>query len=377
MHSSKSMRWVEVVIAGAVLAVGVTACSSSSSGSDTGTDAGGTDGGGGSDSSSTVDGSAAVTACAAEATAICTLRSTCSMMFNIERNFPDIATCEARTQQTCVAALAANGAGQTPAGITACGAAYPDEACNDYFDGNPVAACVPPAGTLATGAACGASSQCTSTFCAVSQYQVCGTCQALPAVGATCQVTADCGRDLACAVATGATMGVCAAYGVSAASCLTGVAPCGAGLACVDDDVTTMTMGTCMAQGSTVGASCDATRKTAANCNADLGITCIPTAAGSGIGTCTNITLVTAGTACGDVGSAPITGFSDCEASGLCVKASATATTGTCATPAVDGASCNNDPTLGPPCLAPAKCVPSSATSTAGTCTVPDAATCM
>jgi hypothetical protein len=298
------------------------------------------------------------------------------MTFSINRNFPDIATCEARTEQTCVAALAATGTGQTVAGVTACGAAYPSEACDDYFDGNPVAACVPPAGTLATGSPCGSSAQCASTFCAIAEYQVCGTCQPLPTAGATCQVTADCGRDLACAVPNGATSGVCAAYGASAAPCLTGVAPCGAGLACVGDDVATMTMGTCMASGATVGAACDATRKTAANCNGDLGLVCVPTAAGSGVGTCKTITLVAAGAACGDIGSAPITGFADCEASGLCVKASATATTGTCAAPAVDGATCNNDPTIGPPCLAPAKCVPSSATSTAGTCTVPDAATC-
>jgi hypothetical protein len=54
-----------------------------------------------------------------------------------------------------------------------------------------------------------------------------------------------------------------------------------------------------------------------------------------------------------------------------------TSTTGTCAAPAVDGAACDNDPSMGPPCLAPAKCVPATSTATAGICTVPDAATCM
>lgn len=383
MRKSKSGGFLEVVgvVATTTLAIGLTFCSSSSSSGAAPTDAGGGDtstgDGGGSDSASTVDGAAAVEACASEATALCNLRSSCSMTFNISRNFPDLATCVSRTEQTCVAALAASGTGQTPTGVTACAAAYPNEACTDYFDDDPIAACTPPAGSLQTGAACGASAQCASTFCAIPEYQVCGTCQPVPAVGATCQVNADCGRNLACAVADNATTGTCAAYGASGAACLTGVAPCAAGLACVDDNVTMMTMGTCMAQGATVGAACDGTRKTAPNCSADLGLVCIPTAAGSAVGTCQSIMLVAAGAACGDIGSAPITGYADCEASGLCKRATDTATTGTCVAPAVDGASCDNDPTVGPPCLAPAKCVPTSDAGTAGTCTVPDAATCL
>ena len=38
-----------------------------------------------------------------------------------------------------------------------------------------------------------------------------------------------------------------------------------------------------MPAGATVGAACDGSRKTAASCNAQLGLVCIPTGAGSNI----------------------------------------------------------------------------------------------
>jgi hypothetical protein len=357
-------------------ALGAAGCSSSSSsGSTTG---GGQDSGTASEGGS--DSGAATAACAAEAHAVCTLRSTCSS-FNLSENYTSEASCESRTAAECVANLGATGTGQTPAGIQACAAAYPSETCANYYEGNPVTACVPPAGTGATGAACGASAQCASTFCAIPEYQVCGTCQPLPVAGATCQVQADCGRDLACAVPAGATSGKCAAWGASGAACLTGVSPCGAGLACVGDDTTTMAMGTCQASGQMVGQACDGSRKTAANCDGTLGLICIPTAKGSEVGTCQTIQLVTAGTACGDIGAAPITGYADCTGGGLCARALNDAGTavamGTCVAPAADGAACDSDPTKGPPCLAPAKCVPTSSGGTAGTCTLPDATKCM
>jgi hypothetical protein len=196
-----------------------------------------------------------------------------------------------------------SGTAVTAISISACAAAYPSEGCADYFDGNPVPPCVPPAGMLPTGAACGVSSQCRTTFCALSQTQVCGTCQPMPQAGATCQVAADCGRDLACAIPTGATSGRCAAFVWGNAPCLTGVAPCGASFGCVGDDVTTMTMGTCTLQGATLGAACDGARKAAAHCLGDAGLVCIPTAAGSAVGTCQNISLVSPGMTCGNIGS--------------------------------------------------------------------------
>ncbi len=381
--------WV-VVVAGSIAAVGAGCSSSSSSSSgakpDGGTmsDAGSPDSELPADSSTggpdvSAEGGTAAEVCANEAHAICQLRSTCSMGFDITRNYPDLATCESRTAATCVYGLAAAGTAQTPAHVQACTAAYPSESCTDFFDDDPVAACVPPAGSLMTGAACGASGQCASTYCAIADDQVCGTCQPLPAAGAPCQVQADCGRDLACAIPTGADGGAgsCAPFGAAGATCLTGVAPCAAGLSCVGDDVATSTMGTCKASGASVGTACDATRKTAAACDSDIGLVCIPTAQGSGVGTCQKIQLAGAGEPCGDIGAAPITGFAVCQDGGQCVKTSPTATMGVCAGAAADGSACDNDPSKGPPCLPPAKCVPTGTGTTAGTCTPPNATKCM
>ena len=111
-------------------------------------------------------------ACADEAAAhSCSLRGSCSSNFNIEKNFPDEATCVSRTAMVCENDLSAPDTGQTPSKIEACAAQYPSEACVDYFEGNPTAACVPPMGSGATGAPCGVSAQCASTYCAISQYQ--------------------------------------------------------------------------------------------------------------------------------------------------------------------------------------------------------------
>jgi hypothetical protein len=316
-------------------------------------------------------------ACAEQAQALCALRETCSPGFDVKKSFGTSAVCEGRLAQVCVNGLDAMGTGNSPAHVEACAAAYPGEACVDLGDNNPVAACVPPAGTLATGAACGAAAQCASTYCAVAQYQVCGTCQPLPVVGAACQIQADCGRDLACATPNGATAGTCAAFVAAGGACLGGQSPCQSGLACVGDDPATMTMGTCQAQGTTAGAACDASRNTAPNCDASFGVTCIPTAKGSPIGTCQATKLVAAGAACGNIGAMPITGFAACNNGGLCKKAAPTDNTGTCVAPAADGAACDNDAANGPPCLAPARCViPSGSPGTSGTCTMPNASTC-
>ena len=341
------------------------------------------------DASANLDGgsdmtSAAATACLAQATALCALRNTCSPGFGIEKNYGSSSVCVMRTADNCVASLAANGTGNTPALVDACAAAYPSETCTDYYDGNPVAACVPKVGTLANGGVCSFSAQCTSTYCSIPQYQVCGTCATLPVAGASCQVAADCGRDLACAIPTLASddgglasSGSCQPFVALNGSCLSGYHPCQSGLICVGDDETTMTNGTCQAQGANISAACDSSRKTAANCDANLGLACIPTAKGSGVGTCQAITLGATGATCGDIGMAPITGVADCSSGGLCKKALGS-TSGTCVAAAADGAACDNDASIGPPCLAPAKCVvPSGSQGTAGTCTVPNAAACM
>jgi hypothetical protein len=288
--------------------------------------------------------------------------------------------CETRVALTCVTSLGAKDTGQTTTNIEACVAQYGTYACTDYFDDNPSGHCVPPAGTLATGAACGAAAQCASQFCQIGPYSICGTCQPLPAAGAVCQDAAQCGRNMDCVKPAGSTaldMGVCAAYSALMGACLTDVVPCEAGLSCVGDVAATMTMGMCQTAGTMVGATCDRAHKTAPGCNADMGLVCIPAGAGMSTGTCQAITLAAANAPCGNIGAMPITGYASCEAGGLCVVATAGAAMGTCMAPAMDGAACNPDPTVGPGCLAPAKCIPTSDAGTAGTCVVPNAQTCM
>ncbi len=341
-----------------------------------GSTTGGTGNSGGGSTTSGSSGPSAMQACADQAHAVCSKRDACSPnSFLNNRTYGGEMACEMLIAGPCVSALMANGTAQTPAKIENCLQAYPGYMCTDFFDNNPPAACIPPSGTLATGAACGASAQCTTGYCSIPQYQVCGTCAALPVAGDNCTVTADCGRNLQCVTPTGATMGKCAAFVASGGACLTNVAPCEVGLACVGDDEATMTMGTCKAQVTTAGGACDLDRKTMANCFFDGGLYCIPTAKGSGVGTCQAVTVVDAGMACGPVGAMPITGFADCHAGATCIKPTGSAV-GTCTAPAANGAACDNDTTKGPPCLAPARCVPGSSTSTAGTCTVPDATMC-
>jgi len=309
------------------------------------------------------------------AQADCTKRMTCSNSFGLDRIFGSESVCVTRTAAQCVAALAATGTAATPQTREACALdlPMPDYTCVDWFDGAPTAACTPPAGMLAAGTACGASAQCASTFCEIGANAVCGTCQPLPAVGATCTVDADCGRDLACAVPTGATSGKCAMYAAQSAPCLTGSQPCQAGLSCVGDNELKATTGTCMPAVTAVNGACDSARKTIASCDPTQGLACIPSGAGVTTGTCQTIDLVAAGQTCGLIGT-PATSVTDCAAGGLCVKARPTDRTGTCVAPAADGAAC--DSALGPPCLAPSQCVPTAAGSTAGTCTVSDATMC-
>ena len=289
MHNRlKAFTLATLILAPAACTFGISSATTGTTGGGAHSTSAGTGGAGG----TTSDGGAGTggngltpqKACAEEAQALCALREACSPGYDVKKSYGSASACALRTAQSCVNSLDAMGQGNTIAHVEACAAAYPTEMCADFFDNNPIAACAAPAGTLTNGAACGASGQCESAYCAIPQLATCGTCQQLPAAGATCQVQADCGRDLACATPAGATSGTCAAWVASTGGCLTGVSPCQAGLACVGDDVTAMTMGTCQAQGITVGAACDGSRKTAPNCDNNLGLTCIPAAKGSAVG---------------------------------------------------------------------------------------------
>ena len=318
----------------------------------------------------------AVMACADLAHAVCSKRGACTNGFAIERNYGGEPTCEARVAIPCVTDLGATGTSATPETREACAQDYAntDSTCVGLFDNDPTPACTPDAGTVALGGGCGAPAQCASTYCAIARDQVCGTCQPLPAVGATCTVDADCGRGLACAMPAHATTGTCAAYVAENGACIAGVSPCQAGLSCVGEDSATATPGVCKPAVTVIDAACDGSRKTMAACDAQAGLACIPTAATSAVGSCQPIQLVGPNATCGQIGGPPITAIVDCGAGGSCVKAAPGDKTSTCVAPAADGAAC--DTVAGPPCLAPAKCVPTTPGGTTGMCTLRDATQC-
>src|SRR5258708_39979541 len=96
----------------------------------------------------------ATQACANLARDRCTELSTCSAT-DLQRRWPDLATCEAREQLACQEALAAPKTANTPAHEDSCGPALASQACDAFLSGvSPPAACLLPHGPGAAGAAC-------------------------------------------------------------------------------------------------------------------------------------------------------------------------------------------------------------------------------
>jgi hypothetical protein len=351
-------------------ALGLSACSSSSSNGSGATDAGVSDA-----PEETTDGSAspdgaigsngdsgAASACAAYAQARCARLDACSNATYTVLHYGSHATCVSDVAAQCATSLAAPQTAATPGYFSGCATALATESCSDLLGANPPPACTPLAGPLAAGAACFASAQCQSTYCAVASTANCGVCAALPAAGATCAVDADCGsrNSLTCSKA-----GTCVAYGAAGASCDKDD-PCGPSLSCVGADAKTSTPGTCTASAAAVGAACDPT--TGAGCDATLLLTC------DGVTKqCVADTLVTASQVCGSSDGS----VARCEANGTCEipdagppadggDAGAAVTTGTCLAAAATGAAC--DSASGPACVPPAKCIVTDDAGTAGTC---------
>jgi hypothetical protein len=327
--------------------------------------------------SSTGDAASASQACADWARARCQLFDSCSNGLYVPIHWGDEATCEANSVALCMTDLAAQGTAASAASFEACANALPTESCANFLGENPIAACAPLAGSVATGAACLTSSQCQSTFCALAATSTCGVCASVPQAGASCGVDADCGgrNSLTCAE------GTCVALGAASASC-SKTAPCGIGLNCVGEKKTAP--GTCQPAASTVGATCDPNEATGAGCDATLELSCDPTT-----NMCVQNTVVPASATCGQVSG----GIAKCSASGTCVVPTSDAgaedagaadagtadagtapITGTCLAAAANGSAC--DTSSGPSCVPPAKCVTVSDASTAGTCQAPSAANC-
>ncbi|MHB8416828.1 MAG: hypothetical protein ACYDCL_02045 [Myxococcales bacterium] len=298
-------------------------------------------------------------ACRDVATAQCNLRNSCTNGFAISTDYGDLATCISRTQTNCLTQLSAPGTGSSAAHSEGCAQALAGESCFNYFTNAPPAACAVPAGTLANGAACAFPAQCQSTFCAVGDDQICGTCQPQPVAGSSCDA-GSCGSGLFCLPDSWT-----CTQGVPDGGACNDRSACGGGESCVGfldggSGVCTPRLG--------IGASCDARQETGPNCFNAGGADCVTTVGGGGTGRCAAITVAQAGEACGRV---PHVSDSACGNGGLCVAAG---DGGSCVAPVSDGQSC--DSVAGPPCFLPAKCVPASDGGTAGTCTLPNASLC-
>ncbi len=324
------------------------ACSGNSNNSDGGSDA-------------TADGPND-SACAAWAAARCQKADSCSQSVANKLAYGDEPTCESRQRLSCEAALAAKDNSSTASFFSACAAAIGSEACTDFENENIPPSCVPAPGTRADGTACSFNGQCTSTWCHVPEGAACGTCAELPVAGASCATNTDCGgRGLVCA------QNACAARVALGGACDL-AAPCAVGLSCVG--ATATVKGQCETDGTTVGATCDAKRKTAAGCYGVYGLYC--TVAGQ----CASVGFASAGQSCGLINTSDAGGgldagapydVTDCTGGAACDAQK-------CVAPAADGAAC--DTANGPPCLAPARCVLGSDAGTAGTCAPPGASAC-
>lgn len=304
-------------------------------------------------------GGAADKACSALEKARCQKGDACFADLATKVKFGDETTCEARTKLACLAGLVAPGSSATPAGVEACAAAVPGESCSDVEHGAIPVACEPAAGAIPTGGPCGASAQCQSTYCAVPIEAVCGLCAPPPVPGDLCGNTAECGHaGLVCVKASGR-----CAQSVALGSSCDKEHPCFEGASCVG--APPGAMGVCKPDATTLGAPCDATKATSADCDHNLGLVCDSL----GSKACAAIAFVAPGAPCGLVQGVVV----GCTKGAACAIA-AGKKEGVCTAPAADGGACGGP--AGTPCLAPAKCVVDADAGSMGACALPDPASC-
>src|SRR5690348_7525579 len=85
-------------------------------------------------------------ACTHLAQDTCSKLTTCSAA-DLQRRWPDLATCETRQKLACMDAVNAPKTAQTPAREDACGAALSSEMCSSYLSGvMPPSECTVPLG---------------------------------------------------------------------------------------------------------------------------------------------------------------------------------------------------------------------------------------
>ena len=146
------------------------------------------------------------TSCTDYATAYCGAYQGCSPSEFI-RLFGSTAACTTQETAACALTLSAPGSSRTPSSVSSAPKATPwrtSWSCSDFFANNLPGACVPyPGGTVADGGGvCVNSFQCSTTYCLLpSDTGICGICQPLPSVGASCATSA-CARGFICGTDT-------------------------------------------------------------------------------------------------------------------------------------------------------------------------------
>jgi hypothetical protein len=250
--------------------------------------------------------------------------------------------------KSCEQIASVMGSTTTSGDIDSCASALEGVPCNSEKALEALTSCTKP-GTLANGAACGSSIQCTSGRC-TNTSTMCGVCQATAKEGEACSQGMYCITSLVCSGTTGTCLKP--VYGAAGAACDTFAQRCGDNLRC------DYTAKKCVAY-ATAGAACASTTE----CAAPLVCTAMkcadPPGAGgdcsmnnrcakdlvcdyNGTKTCTTLTYAKAGQPCS---SANV-----CESSLSCPQSKV------CPMVIADGAACNPADTMAT-CDYAAQCV--------------------
>jgi hypothetical protein len=291
-------------------------------------------------------------ACTSYAHAVCAKFDSCTDHFMLRATFGTMANCETRERDACVAQAGLPGSGITAAALSSCTTTLEGSSCGIFMgSGSP---CPLPAGTLADGAACVSEVQCQHGSCVRSSPGGCGTCRPVAAEGASC-ATMECADGLECPRSTGSP--VCVRPVALGGMCNDGH-PCAGDASCV--------MGTCQANVTMAGGTCDRTGRTHPDCSSLRGLLCDDRAS-----TCVAFQVAAMGQPCGLVGTSLV----GCEASGICRGATLTMP-GTCAPPVADGQPCDSTMTDIATCQPLSICVVSGDGGSRGVCTPASQLTC-
>jgi hypothetical protein len=312
-------RWALLPLAGAMIWAGIANCSNESS-----------NGHGGSGT------------CGELMSVYCEKMAACDPI-GLRRDFGDVQGCVARQSLACPA-LSLPGTGWTAAHIQQCTAQI-SSAPSCYGDYAESGACDDAPGTLAGGAPCEQSSQCTSSRCERPFVRApdgglsdpaCGVCSGADAGSFTgCGDGGDCSSGQRCVYVDNQTSR-CVSLQAEGAPC-TATSPCAADLFCRRSAADAGIAGVCAKRGST-SATCTASNE----CDTAAGLRCVTAVCNAPI-------FVAVGEACDGAGRL-------CEKGARCIYSNPQPPLmmGTCRAPVDDGSRCDSAASLH--CRSPASC---------------------